>query len=162
MKCFKICYILGICVVLSFFIIYCFNFSVMSYFIPTRTRRGHSLYIREKIPNVARNEKQKKLSGFSFSNIRRIFMVRPIRSTWTQRSKARACPGSRFLDSTHHYSTQCIRRQSFFFGIYYCQSHAWFVLLPKRYFYLWSLVFTSCKWHAKQSNKKYLFTLSQL
>ena len=111
MKCFKICYILGICVVLSFFILYCFNFSVMSYFIPTRTRRGHSLYIREKIPNVARNDKRKKLSWFSYSKIRRIFMVR---STWAQRSKARACPGSRFLDSSHHYSTQCIRRQSFF------------------------------------------------
>ena len=66
MKCFKICYILGICVVLSFFIIYCFNFSVMSYFIPTRTRRGHSLYIREKIPNVARNEKRKKKTIWVF------------------------------------------------------------------------------------------------
>ena len=114
MKCFKFCYILGICVVLLFFILYCFNFSVMSYFIPTRTRRGHSLYIREKIPNVARNDKRKKLSWFSYSKIRRIFMVR---STWAQRSKARACPGSRFLDSTHHYSTQCIRRQSFFWNL---------------------------------------------
>ena len=117
MKCFKFCYILGICAVLSFFILYCFNFSVMSYFIPTRTRRGHSLYIREKIPNVARNEKRKKLSGSSYSNIRQIFMVKPIRSTWAQRSKARACPGSRFLHSTHHYSTQCIRRQSFFWNL---------------------------------------------
>ena len=70
MKCFKFCYILGICAVLSFFILYCFNFSVMSYFIPTRTRRGpHSLYIREKIPNVARNDKRKKtILVFLFQN----------------------------------------------------------------------------------------------